>query len=103
MNHSINKPQRISFFSRSRTSLLLFILSLCTFLYWFIGTAILKNVYQNAVVGAIYELLWLPRLLMLIATPIVSTLIIINPNSKKVLAILSILLTVASFVVLSRA
>ncbi len=46
------------------------ILSLCLFLFWVSGNVI--NIYRYAVVGAIFELLWLPMLAMLFVLPVLT-------------------------------
>ncbi|TDQ16430.1 hypothetical protein DFQ04_2548 [Algoriphagus boseongensis] len=45
-------------------------LSFGTLAFWFIGTFF--DVYQVAFIGAIYELLWLPFLVMLFGLPILT-------------------------------
>lgn len=38
--------------------------------FWFGGNAV--NVYENAVVGALFEILWLPFILLTIGTPVIA-------------------------------
>jgi Ni/Fe-hydrogenase subunit HybB-like protein len=101
MQVSADKKLAVGFFSNSKTSFILFLLSLLTFIYWF-GALIIEDVYKFKFIGAVYEILWLPMLLLLIAIPIVAVFILVNRNSKKLLAVLSILLMVGTFIVLSR-
>jgi hypothetical protein len=48
----------------------LFILSLFVSLFWGISIFGIINIYHFALVGAIFELLWLPMILLLFALPI---------------------------------
>jgi hypothetical protein len=54
----------------SKTSKIVFILSLFTALFWCIGQ--LVNVYYFAISGAIFEILWLPMLVLLFVLPLFS-------------------------------
>jgi hypothetical protein len=95
----INRP---SILASPKTSRLLLLLSIAVFLYYFIAKFIFTNVYKFPVVGAVYELLWLPMLLLLVAVPVGSILILINKHSKKGLALVSILLIGAAIIMLAR-
>jgi hypothetical protein len=57
-------------FKNSNTSKLVFVASLIVFLFWFLGLVI--NVYKVAVVGVIYEIVWLPIILLTLGLPVVS-------------------------------
>jgi hypothetical protein len=57
-------------FKNSRTGKIVFILSIIVSGFWWLGQVI--NVYNIALVGAIFELLWLPMLAMLFTLPIIS-------------------------------
>lgn len=48
----------------------LFLLNVATFTFWLVGLNI--NVYHYAIVGAIFEILWLPMIAALILLPLVS-------------------------------
>ena len=48
----------------------LFILSLISCLYWTISQSL--NVYTYSLAGALYEILWLPMVLMLVGIPVVA-------------------------------
>ena len=54
----------------NKGSILVFILSIWFVFYWFFGHFI--NIYDYKFVGIIYEILWLPMVLMGIVLPIVS-------------------------------
>jgi len=54
----------------SRLSLLVFTLSVLVFLYILAGRFL--SVYQYKVTGAVFEILWLPALLLAFACPVVS-------------------------------
>ena len=63
-------------FKNSSLSKICFISSIIVFLFWFIGQV--TDVYHFAVVGAIFELLWLLMLLMLFVLPIISLVFLIR-------------------------
>ena len=57
--------------SRSiKTNVMIFLLSIFVCLYWTLSIVI--NVYQQPVIGAIYEILWLFMIIGLFAIPVVS-------------------------------
>jgi hypothetical protein len=56
--------------SRYIIAIVLPILLLFVFLYWLVGTQ--TNVYKNVIVSAIFEILWLPVVLITLALPIFS-------------------------------
>ena len=68
--------QETTIFKNSRLSKILFFLSIFVFAYWRIGHTI--NVYHFAVVGAIYEILWLFMLIGLFGLPIVALIFLIK-------------------------
>ena len=57
-------------------SIIVFILSILVSVFWCIGNLI--NIYQFAVVGAIFELLWLPMIAMFIVLPIISLVYLVK-------------------------
>jgi len=63
-------------FKNSRIGKIVFILSIIVPGYWWMGHVI--NVYSFAFVGAIFEILWLPVLLMLFVLPIISLILLIK-------------------------
>lgn len=74
---------------------IILILSLAIAIYWIIGTTV--NVYHFAITGAIYEILWLPAMVMIFALPITALIFWIKEKfSLKSLHIYSILITVAT-------
>jgi|GEM_PF-3220126 len=63
--------QRVKpFFEHPRTAKVNFALALLFSLYWLMGLRL--NVYRYAALGAIYELLWLPMLLLAFAVPMLA-------------------------------
>jgi hypothetical protein len=69
-------PEEIIVFKNSRISKIFFLLSVLVFAFWCLGQII--NVYRFAVVGAIFEILWLPMLAMLLVLPIMSFIFWVN-------------------------
>ena len=102
MIQGINKSGRRSFFANPRISLFMFLLSVAVFLYYIIMKFVITDVYRSAVVGAIFELLWLPMLMLLVVIPIAGVLMLIKSYSNKGLAVGSILLIAAAIVVLVK-
>jgi hypothetical protein len=97
----MNEISRSSFLSRPKTSRLILLLSIAVFLYYFMEKFIFTDVYKLAFVGAVYEILWLPMLLLLVAVPVGSILILVNKHSRKGLALVSILLIGAAIIMLA--
>jgi len=84
-------------FKNSRTSIIVFILSIITSGYWWLAKGI--NVYNYAIVGAIFEILWLPVLGMLFSLPIISlTFLIKEKINVRSLYIYSMLIGIASII-----
>jgi len=63
-------------FKNSRTSKIVFILSIIVSGFWWLVQVI--NVYSFALVGAIFEILWLPAIAMLYALPIISLILFVK-------------------------
>lgn len=57
-------------FKNPKTAKVVFFLSLWVALFW--CSVMLVDVYRFALVGAIYEILWLPMLLLIFILPIIS-------------------------------
>ncbi len=88
-----------STFKNSRTSKLVFILSIVASCYWWLGQII--NVYSFALVGAIFEILWLPVLAMLFVLPIISMILLLKEKVNiKSLYIYSTLLGVSTILIM---
>ena len=86
----------------SKNGKLIFIISFVVFAFYFVGRTVAGDVYRYAVVGAIYELLWLPMLVSLLVVPIVSVTIFFKKGKyAKLYAALSILLIVSSILIIT--
>lgn len=85
-----------------KLNFLVFALSILVFLFWFIGTNF--NVYSNAFVGGLFELLSIPMLILLFAIPVISIANIIkNGFSLKSFELYSILVILcAAFLLYSK-
>ena len=78
---------------------IVFALSALVCIFWYAGQNI--NVYQIAVVGAIFELASLPMLALFIILPIISILLLIKKKwSFKSLPLYSLLLLLMTFIIL---
>jgi hypothetical protein len=76
-----------------KTRKLVFILSLVTSAFWGIGQVM--DVYRYPVVGAIYELLWLPFLILVFGIPLASIFFWAKEKFKlRSLFLLTILISV---------
>jgi hypothetical protein len=63
-------------FKNSKKGKIFFILSVIVSGYWWLGQVI--NVYNSAFAGAIFEILWLPFLLILFVLPIISLILLMK-------------------------
>ena len=85
----------------SKLPVIVFLLSILTAVFWSMGQLI--NVYHFAVVGAIFEILWLPMIALLVALPILALINWVkekfNPKSLYLYSVLIILATVIFMVV----
>lgn len=95
--------QHLSSFKNSKTGKIVFLLSIVVAGYWWLGQVI--NVYRYAFVGALFEILWLPVLLMLVVLPIISVIMLIKEKVNiRSLYIYSFLISVTTifFMVFSK-
>jgi len=106
LNSQINikfMKESLTPFKNSSTSKIVFILSIIVAGYWWLGQVI--NVYSFALVGAIFELLWLPTLAMLFVLPIISLILLVkekfNVRSFYIYS-LFISLTTILFIIFSK-
>jgi hypothetical protein len=68
--------QETAIYKNSRLSKIFFVLSIFILAYWSIAQV--TNVYKVAVVGAIYEIMWLFMLMGLFGLPVVSLIFLIR-------------------------
>lgn len=86
-------------FNNSRTSKIVLILSVLVSGFWGLGQVI--NVYRFALVGAIFELLWLPMLAMIFILPIMSLRFLVKEQfNVRSLYLYSILIVVATILLM---
>jgi hypothetical protein len=85
-------------FKNSGTGKIILVLSIIVSGFWWIGKSL--SVYNIALVGAIFEILWLPMLAMLLLLPILSLVFFIKekPNLKSyyLISVLFIVATILS-------
>jgi hypothetical protein len=93
-------PDKSVSFKNSSINQGLFILSIITILYWL--TAKSLNIYNNAFIGAIFELLWLPMIVSVFIGPVFSIILFVkdkyNPGSLALYAV--VLQAVALFILI---
>ncbi|KYG77155.1 hypothetical protein [Roseivirga echinicomitans] len=81
--------------NKLKTAKIIFILSILTAIFWCLGQFV--DVYYFAVVGAIFEILWLPMIAMLFVLPIFSLVLWakekFNPKSLHLYSFLILLAT----------
>jgi len=83
-----------------RTAIIILIVSIAVFVFYLAGK-LMKDVYRYPVVGAIYEMLWLPMLIALLFIPIMSVLIFIKNNNRlRLYSILSALFVASAIVIM---
>jgi hypothetical protein len=63
-------------FKNSKISKMVFISSIIVAAYWLLAKGV--NVYSNAIVGAIFEILWLPFISLLFLLPIISLFLLLK-------------------------
>lgn len=86
-------------FKNSRTSKIVFILSIIVSGFWWLGQVV--NVYRFALVGAIFELLWLPAIAMLYALPVISLISLVKEKvNVRSLYIYSILIGISTILLI---
>ena len=77
------------------------VLALSGFVLLFVGLSRLLNVYQISFVGAIFEILWLPVILLLFILPVLSIIYWIQEKfNPKSIYIYSIVLGIAAIVLM---
>ena len=83
-------------FINTKKSKIIFILSIITSIYLFVGWTI--DVYANKLAGAIFEILWLPAILATIVLPLLSLIFLVkakfNFRSLYLYAIIIIVVTI---------
>lgn len=85
-------------FLNLRTGRIILILSMANALYWGLGKSI--NVYSSPVLGAIFEILWLPALIGLFILPILSIIFWIKEKFDfKSLNLYSAVITIVTIIV----
>ena len=90
-------------FKNSRKGKIFFILSVIVPGYWWMGQVI--NVYNSAFAGAIFEILWLPFLLILFVLPIISLILLMKEKfDVRSFNIYSIIISVITilFIIFSK-
>jgi hypothetical protein len=96
MKESTNSTQKRA----SKASLITLLLSIFVLIFWIIGTRLL-NVYKVALIGAIFELMWLPMIICLFTLPIWSLYNLIkNRVIFKSLYFYSIVISVSTIILL---
>lgn len=81
--------------NNSKIPKIVFILSVLTAAFWCVGQ--LVNIYYFAVVGVIFEIIWLPMIALLIVLPILSLIYLANEKfNLKSLYLYSFLIILAT-------
>lgn len=82
-----------NFLNKANTGKLMFTLSVIVSIFWILVNSM--NVYGNAFVGFVFEILWLPMLVGIFFIPVVSIILVFKKNTRKLLPILSIIILTA--------
>ena len=91
--------QIINSLSNKKVSVVVFALSLLVTLFWLLGN--LFDVYQFAITGALFEILWLPVLALTFILPLVALVLFIQDKfSFKSLNLYSFLLVIGTALVM---
>lgn len=67
--------------ANKKTGVILLVLSIAAGFYWILGNSF--NVYQYAIPGAIFEILWFPMLLLLFILPALAIFLAVKQKFKK--------------------
>lgn len=89
-------PEISTVFEKSKTSKIVLILSVFVSIFWILGSTI--NIYSYILVGAIFEMLWLPVIAMTYVLPIISFIFLFKKKfNLKSLYLYCILLQLITF------
>jgi hypothetical protein len=87
--------------SRNNFAVLVLVLSLFTHLFWWVVLYIIRDVYKFPVAGVVFELLWLPMILLVFALPLVCVFFFIkkkmHPDKRY---LYSLLITIGTILLL---
>jgi len=90
-------PQSATLMHNRKFVQAVFIASLCLVMYWLIGLYAVKSVYEFVLVGVLYEILWMPMLVLLAVLPVLSVMQIAKgTKSSRKIALSSLLLSLAA-------
>lgn len=82
---------------------IILLLSALVFIFYFVGFVLLSNVYTYAAVGAAFELLSLPMLLLLASLPVLNLIILFKKRGVAGwYAVASLVLLAAAVIILMR-
>ena len=70
--------------AHKRAPKVVFVLSVLLFVFYLLTVIVLKDVYANSFVGALFEILSVPMLMLTVAIPVLSILQLINPRQVSV-------------------
>lgn len=65
-------------FTNKNSARAVFILSVFSFTYWLLVLFVIADDYKSAAMGALYEILWLPMLVCIVALPVISIFLMIK-------------------------
>lgn len=84
------------FFTKGKN---VFLLSIFSFVFWFMAHAI--NVYQNSIVGAVFEMLWVFMVVLMFLLPVISVYFWVKEKLRlNTFYFYSLLINILSFVIL---
>ena len=92
--------QNTSVFSYPQTQKLILVASALTFVFFTTFWLVIPNVYRYPVVGAIYEFLWLPMILLLFVIPVLVLIMIIKNKQAIWFGVGSLILIIAAFLII---
>ena len=84
----------------SRIATVIFLLSVLTFIYWFLFAYIIIDVYRIVIVGVIFEMMWLPMIIFVVLLPIASIIQLVKIKfTFKQLPLYSLLINCSTIVI----
>ena len=104
MSKISERNKRTTILALQNASKATFIASVFVFIFYFTGFVLLSNVYEYAFVGALFEMLSIPMLLLLVTIPVFCLVQILkSKGTARLYAVASLLLIVMAILILVKA
>jgi hypothetical protein len=95
----MSEPKESSHYKNSELSKIFFAFSIVSFGFWLMGQTI--NIYRFAIVGAIFEILWLLMLVVLFVLPVIAFVFLVKEKFNfRSLYLYSIIISAATLLLM---